>query len=95
MSEPAKTYSLMLRVRSVTYQDAYVSVPITEAILTKREDGTLGINLDAFTAEAIRISHDPQVEWQVESSHIEPHPTQNPKPEDRQSFDAFYTQSEV
>jgi hypothetical protein len=93
MSEPTQTYSLMLRVRRITYEDAYVAVPVTEAIVRQREDGTSGIDADAFIAEAIRISQDPRVEWQVESSQVEPHPMQGPKPDGRQSFDAFYRQT--
>jgi hypothetical protein len=90
MKEEPKTYSLTLRVRRTTYEDAYVSVPVTSAILKQKEDGTLGIDFEAFVAEAVRISQDPRVEWKVEEHKTEPHPIQGPKPEDRRSFDAFY-----
>jgi ribosomal protein S18 acetylase RimI-like enzyme len=89
MSETPKTYSLALRVRRITYEDAYVAVAVTDDILRKQDDGTFGIDFEAFVAEAIRISHHPDVEWQIEASQIEPHPTQGPKPEDRLSFDSF------
>jgi hypothetical protein len=91
MEEQPKTYSLALRVRRITYEDAYVAVPVTSTILKQKEDGTLGIDFEAFVAEALRISKDPRVEWKVEELKTEPHPVQGPKPEDRRSFDAFYS----
>lgn len=90
MSEERETYSVMLRLQRITYEDAYVAVPVTESIMSKKEDGTLGIDADALVAEALRISEDERVEWQVESVEVMPHPTQGPKPDGRKSFDAFY-----
>ena len=90
MSEEQNTYSIALRVRRVTFEDAYIAVPVTDAIMKPKEDGTLGIDFEALVAEAIRISNDSRVEWRIESSHLEPHPLQGPKPDDRKSFDAFY-----
>lgn len=92
MSDTPKTHSIMLRIRRVTYEDAYVAVPITSALMKEKEDGTIGLDVDAFVAEAVQISDNQQVEWQVESSQKEPHPMQIPKPENRASFDAFYHQ---
>src|SRR5689334_1652745 len=89
MADQSHTYSVMLRVQRVTYEDAYVAVPVTAAILTTNVDGTVSIDSGAFVAEAIRMSHDPRVEWIVESSHLEPHPIQQPKPDDRQCLDSF------
>lgn len=89
MSEKQNTYSVALRVRRITYEDAYVAIPMTEAITKQNEDGSVGINVEAFLAEAIRISNDQRVEWKIESCETEPHPMQGPTPEDRQSFDAF------
>jgi hypothetical protein len=90
MNENPKTYSIMLRLRRVTVEDAYVAVPVTGSILVPDEEGTLRVNPDAFVTEAIRISGDPRVEWQVESTTTEPHPVQGPLPEGRRSFDAYY-----
>lgn len=90
MEEKPKTYSLALRIRRTTYEDAYVAVPVTSTILKQKEDGTLGIDFEAFVAEAIRISEDPRVEWKVEEHKTEPHPIQGPLPEGRRNFDAFY-----
>ena len=58
--------------------------------MTRKEDGTFGIDVDAFETEAICLSNDQRVEWKIESFRVEPHPTQQPEPEDRQCFDAFY-----
>lgn len=90
MSEEGRTYSIALRVRRITFEDAYVAVPVTSGITKQNEDGTVGINAEAFFAEAIRVSRDPRVEWKVESSQSEPHPEQREMPEGRRKFDAFY-----
>ncbi|MEW6712623.1 MAG: hypothetical protein ACOY0R_09205 [Chloroflexota bacterium] len=90
MSDKAGTHSIMLRIRRITYEDAYVAVPVTDALMRKKEDGSFGLDVDALVVEALRISDDQQVEWQVESSEKEPHPTQKPKPEDRKVHDAFH-----
>lgn len=76
-----------LRLRRTTYEDAYVNVPVTDAILKQKENGTYGIDYDAFVAEAIRLSENPSVEWRVEEHCTEPHPVQKPRPEDRQAYD--------
>ena len=89
MADQSRTYSVVLRVRRVTYEDAYVAVPVTATILTTNADGTMTIDPEAFVAEALRISHDPRVEWIVETSNLEPHPIQQPKPDDRQCLDGF------
>ncbi len=90
MEEEQRTYSIALRLRRVTYEDAYVAVPVTDAILKRDDDGEMRLDFDRFVAAAIRIGGDPRVEWRVESSDMEAHPTQMPKPEDRTSFDAYY-----
>jgi hypothetical protein len=94
MSEEPKSYPIRLRVRRVIHEDAYVAVPVTDANMMERADGTFGIDTDALIAEAIRISHDPRVEWQQESADTQPHPLQKPMPEDRKCFDVFYTDSQ-
>ena len=78
---------IALRLRKTTHEDAYVSVPATDSIMELREDGTYGINFDAFVAEAVRLSKDPRVEWKVEEVETVPHPMQQPKPDDRRGFD--------
>lgn len=84
------TYSVQLRIRRVTYEDAYVAVPVTDKVMKKRPDGTLGIDGEALLAEAVRLSGDPRVEWAVENRASEPHPEQAPMPPERKKFDGFY-----
>jgi hypothetical protein len=90
MTEETKTYSIQLRVRRLIYEDAYVAVPVTDTIVKDNEDGTKVIDSAAFTAEAIRISHDPRVEWLLESSETHPHPIQQSIPEGRKLLDSHY-----
>jgi hypothetical protein len=84
------TYSIALRVRRVTYEDAYIAVPVTDSIVKKKEDGSLGVDPEAMFAEGVRISSDSRVEWQVESTNKEVHPIQQAAPEGRKKLDIFY-----
>lgn len=88
------TFSIVLRLRRVTCEDAYVAVPVTDAIMRPRPDGGMGVDPDALLAEGIGIGLDSRVEWQLEFSKIEVHPTQQAVPEGRTKFDAFHDQSE-
>ncbi len=91
MSEEQRTYSIALRLRRVIYEDAYIAVPVTDAIMKANEDGTGSIDIEAFIAEAIRIGGDDRVEWKTEETRIEQHPIQDPLPEGRSRFDAYYS----
>ena len=83
----AKTYSMQLRLQRTTIEDAYISVPLTNSIMTKEnEDGSLGIDIEKFFKEAIAISADNGVDWQIESSTVEAHPMQTVRPEERKLF---------
>ena len=95
MNEEPQTYSIALRLRRVTFEDAYVSVLVTDAIMQKKEDGSFGLDVDAFIAEAMRMGSDPRVEWKIESTEIEPHPVQGPKPDDRSYFDSYYANKKI
>lgn len=90
MADNQNTYSIRLRLRRVTYDDAYIAVPVTTAILTQQEDGTFRIDPEALAREAMRIGTNPRVEWQVEETLVEPHPVQGPLPEGRECLDGFY-----
>jgi hypothetical protein len=61
-------------------------VPLNAAITMKREDGTGGIDTDALMRDGMRLAEEPGVEWQVESSAIEPRSAQQRRPEGRKSF---------
>lgn len=95
MSSDNKTYSVVLRVQRVTYEDAYVAVPVTSAIMAPepQADGTSRLDWNALVAEAIILSAHEGVEWRVEESAITPHPTQQPKPDERGILDGFHLQS--
>lgn len=88
------TFSIALRLRRVTYEDAYIAVPVTDAVVRPKPDGSMGVDAEALFAEGIRIGQDSRVEWQVESSQIEAHPVQQAAPDSRKKFDAFYDKSE-
>jgi hypothetical protein len=84
------TYSILLHLRRTVYEDAYVSVPLTGAVMRlDPTDGSQRIDFDLLVAEAKRISENPQVEWRAESTAVEPHPVQQPLPEDRRTYDPF------
>ena len=85
---------IALRLRRTTHEDAYINVPANDAIMKQKEDGTCGIDFEAFVEEAIRLSKDPRAEWQVEDVVIEPHPTQQPRPADRRVFDIHLNREE-
>lgn len=84
------TYSIALRLRRVTYEDAYIAVPVTDAVVRPQPDGSLRIDPDALWAEGIRVGQDSRVEWKVESSKTEAHPIQQPPPEGRKKLDTYY-----
>lgn len=83
------TYSIALRLRRVTYEDAYIAIPVTDAVVRPKPDGSSGIDPDALWAEGVRIGQDSRVEWQIESTRIEVHPIQQAAPDGRKMFDAF------
>jgi hypothetical protein len=84
------TYSIALRLRRATYEDAYVAVPVTDAIMEKKADGSRAIDTEALFAAGVRIGQDSRVEWRAESTSIELHPVQQPRPDGRQSVDTYY-----
>lgn len=83
------TYSIALRLRRTIYEDAYITVPVTDAILQKMEDGSLRVDPEKMWAEGIRISQDGRVEWQIESTKTDPHPIQQAPPEGRKKLDIY------
>jgi hypothetical protein len=55
--------------------------------LIPREDGCQGIDPDRVMARALELSSGASVDWQVETQSVELHPSQQPTPEGRGSFD--------
>ncbi len=90
MPDERKTFSIALRLRRTIHEDAYVAVPVTDALIKINDAGEGEIDFELFVAEAIRIGSDARVEWKIESTSMEAHPVQGPTPDDRQSFDAFH-----
>ena len=89
MGEEVKTFSIVVRLRRVIYEDAFVAVPVTGTVMKANNDGTGSIDTDTLFAEAIRIGHDNRVEWKAEQESTEVHPLQEPLPEGRARFDPF------
>ena len=68
-------------------QDAYVSVPVTNDIMTGvRPDGGPCPDTEKMVASAVAYAAADVVDWQVESMGIEVHPIQGPLPEGRVVF---------
>ena len=88
MSDDNQPYSIQLRLRWEITQDAYVSVLVDERLVTEQADGSFRLDPEKLVAEALRISHDPRLDWRVESSHTEPHPLQTVKPDERSVLDS-------
>jgi len=87
--EPGQT-CIVMRLRRVIVEDAYVGVPLTEAIMKAEPepDGSYRIDFEAFKREAIRLSADATVDWRREDDgQTDIHPTQGPVPEGRVVFD--------
>lgn len=86
MSEGEKTYSILLRVRRTIHEDAYISVPVTTAIMKQNEDGSFALDPEALVVEAAKLAASADVPWATEATTIEPHPIQQPMPEGRTCF---------
>jgi len=92
MSSNEKTFSIAFRLRRIVYEDAYVSIPVTEAVMKSEPeaDGTRRLDTDKLIAEAIALGKNEAAEWCVEETQTTPHPVQQPKPEVRNALDGFY-----
>jgi hypothetical protein len=77
---------IQLRLQRIIQEDAYISIPWTEAIMRKKADGTLELDMEKLVALAVETGNNPDVEWKQESLSIEPHPIQGPKPDERKLF---------
>ena len=83
MSDEPRRYSILLRLRRVTTEYAYVNVPVTDAIMTPADaQERATVDTTRLVAEGIRYAADPDVRWIRESQEVGPHPTQTPLPED-------------
>jgi hypothetical protein len=57
--------SIQLRVRRVIHEDAFVSVPVIDAITKVGDDGNRKIDVDALVAAGLRLAEEPAVTWEV------------------------------
>ncbi len=83
------TYSVLVHLQRTVVLDAYVSVPVTQALLVEQADGTARLETEQLFAAARQLGDDPRVDWQAESADTQVHPIQKPLPEDRASFDPY------
>jgi hypothetical protein len=80
MDEPIPTYSISLRLRKTTTEEAFVRVPVTGELIVWQADGTGRIDSDKLIHRAIEIGKDSGIGWQREGEVVEPHPIQTPPP---------------
>ncbi|MEV4508160.1 hypothetical protein AB0K00_04290 [Dactylosporangium sp. NPDC049525] len=82
---PDPTYSIVVRVRRVTTEDAFVRVPVTDAVMAAEPDADGNDHLDGgkVMAEARRLAAAGDVEWLVQEQDIDLHPVQQAPPAGR------------
>jgi hypothetical protein len=74
-----KTYSISFRLRRTTHEDAFVSVPVTDAVMqdTPDEQGHRRLDVDKLSRAAISLASDSKIRWRPEGDPIlELHPIQ-------------------
>jgi len=74
-----KTYSISIRLRRTTIEDAFVSVPVNDEIMqdTPNERGEFFIDGQKVMAVAVRLGTDAATRWKREGEPtVEPHPLQ-------------------
>ncbi|MFC5006626.1 hypothetical protein ACFPIJ_53495 [Dactylosporangium cerinum] len=85
MPPPDATYSIVVRVRRVTTEDAYIRVPVTDAVVAAELDADGHRHLDGgkVMAEARRLAETGAGAWQVQEQAVDLHPVQNTPPDGR------------
>jgi hypothetical protein len=78
MSQPEgeATLSVSWRLRRVTIEYSYVTVPVTESLMKVDEGGSGRIDVQRMEEQAIKLGSLPAVEWYPEEQRIELHPLQ-------------------
>ncbi|MEV0131010.1 hypothetical protein AB0H83_21425 [Dactylosporangium sp. NPDC050688] len=81
MDEPQRTYSISVRLQRTTTEEAYLSVPVDEAIMKDEaaSDGSYRIDPVKLWAEAIRLAGE-SADWTTEARQVTPHPIQQAPP---------------
>lgn len=82
MDQAPRTYSISVRLRRITTEDTYLSVPVDETIMQDEpaSDGSFRIDADKLWAEAIRAAGS-SAQWALEEQQVTPHPIQQAPPE--------------
>jgi hypothetical protein len=77
-------YSVSWRLRRVTIEYAYVSVPVVDDMVKPDKEGVNRIDVEAMQRRAIATGRGPDVAWYPEEQGIEVHPLQKaPEPNER------------
>jgi hypothetical protein len=74
-----KDYSICFRLRRTNYEEAFVSVPVTDEVMhdIPDEHGHRRLDVEKLNEAAIRLGSDSQIRWRVEGKPIvELHPVQ-------------------
>jgi hypothetical protein len=76
-----RIYSISLRLRRVTYEYAFVKVPVTDAVIDQQPDGSGRLNGKRVFDVGVELGRSSEVVWYPEEQSIEPHPLQTPPPQ--------------
>ncbi|HEY7406146.1 MAG TPA: hypothetical protein VIB39_21655 [Candidatus Angelobacter sp.] len=74
-----KTYSISVRLRRTTYEETFVSVPVTDALRQNTPDAQGRYFLDGAKVmeAAVGLGTGPDTNWRPEGTPVvEPHPVQ-------------------
>lgn len=69
-------YSISLRLQRTTTEYGYVTVPVTDDILTIGDNGEGRIDTEKFFRKGIELSNSPMMVWYPEDKRIEVHSIQ-------------------
>ena len=81
-----RTYSILIRLRRTTTEDAFIRVPVVGDLMLPEVDehGHHHIDSTKLVAAATRLAQEASVRWVRDGEPmIEPHPIQTPLPEGR------------
>ncbi|MFG2692974.1 hypothetical protein [Kitasatospora sp. NPDC048407] len=70
------SYSISVRLRRTTVEEAYVSVPVTDAVMQDEPDADGSQHLDAAKVFAVALELGASAEWLPEDGRVVVHPIQ-------------------
>ncbi|MEW2507315.1 hypothetical protein AB0878_43340 [Amycolatopsis sp. NPDC047767] len=74
------TYSISVRLQRTTVEEAYVSVPVGDAVLRDEPEPDGSARLDPQKVMAAAVELGRAAHWSAEDVRITPHPIQKPPP---------------